>query len=241
MSRTTQPTGPAAPVTLASTIRVRPDVAYTEVDGQPVVCDPIRRVVHQLSPAAASLWGRLDGRPLADHRPDPSSSASDVALVELVRRLRVMRLVEDAGQPDAGRAPDDADDVMTPADTSTEPTDPSHPPDPGAPSVEIAGQRDGPVVILGHWPASASVRISVDPPTIVDDQEPLRAMAVIDASADAARLDPLEALRALVAAASPDALRQASLDQLAGVAEAVLAVRVPDRRSVAPTITTIAG
>lgn len=41
--------------------RIRPDLAYVEVDGEGVVYDDVLRKLHRLNRAAATLWLCLDG------------------------------------------------------------------------------------------------------------------------------------------------------------------------------------
>ena len=74
---------------------------YSELDGEALLYDPIRRALHRLSPAAAVVWHRFDGRPLGEIGwADPALGA----IIELARRLRALGLVEDAG-PVAGPSP----------------------------------------------------------------------------------------------------------------------------------------
>ena len=74
---------------------------YTELDGEALLYDPNRRALHRLSPAAAVIWHRFDGRTLGEIS---RANATLGAIVELARRLRSLGMVEDA-RPVAGPSP----------------------------------------------------------------------------------------------------------------------------------------
>ena len=103
------------PVGPGSRIVSRPGVRYSEVAGVPVLWEPSAMVLHELTPAGAALWARLDGRTLDEvlstdgvaHEGLDEGLAAGVPAVdgaraerrretiEAVRRLRALRLVED--------------------------------------------------------------------------------------------------------------------------------------------------
>ena len=94
-----------APVTADSRVVRRPGVSYSEVAGVPVLWEPRTRTLHELSPAAAALWGALDGRPLREVvgvLATEGTSASTLVgeVVEAVRRLRVLGVAEDSDEDD---------------------------------------------------------------------------------------------------------------------------------------------
>ncbi|MBS1849028.1 MAG: hypothetical protein JST73_12200 [Actinobacteria bacterium] len=76
-----------------------PEVSYTEVDGTPVVVRWVDREVEALTPTWAALWGRLDGRGVAealDVDPGTLDPVTARNLLEVLRRFKADGLVDDA-------------------------------------------------------------------------------------------------------------------------------------------------
>jgi hypothetical protein len=209
--------GPVGP---SSRVQARSDIVYTEVDGRPVLCDPVRRSLHELSPAAALLWGRLDGRRLDAHCDHSADGWSELELVEVVRRLRVLDLVEDAEGAGEGSREPTIRPGLEPAVAAI------------AEEVELAGWADDVagdvVVVLSRWPGSDSIRWRVDTSSLASDPRPLRALALIDTEGEPGRLQPVDALRVIVGSAAPPALAVGPLDDLARIAESIPVLRAPD-------------
>ena len=151
------------PVSWQARLRRSPDVLYTEVAGLPVLCDPSDRVVHVLNLESVGLWVRLDGRPVADvvgEAREAWDAAGQRAVLDLLRRLKAVGLVEDAPRADA-----DAD-----ADAAY-----------GAPvasvtSLRVRGHLDGSRLVLARGSeASERVVAVADPPRSVVLPERLQA------------------------------------------------------------------
>ncbi len=222
--------GPVGP---SSRMRRRTGMAYTEVAGSPVLCDPDSRSLHELSPAAAALWGQLDGRRLDALGDDEAGRWSQLEVVELVRRLRVLDLVEEVdhatdGSSEVGAGPEQPAAPLVAA-AIREPVEP----------VELAGRVDEVaghvVIVLSPWPPTRSVHF--DPETsLVAGSGPVRALAAIDASGEPRRASPVEALRAIIGSAAPPALVAGPLDELAGMAETIPLLVVPDRSALSELV-----
>ena len=94
-------TGPRVvrPVCAHARLRARDGITLRASGAEQELFDAITGASHRLSPAAAELWRDLDGRPLADVRPaamaDATDGEVDLAVLELVRRLKALGLVED--------------------------------------------------------------------------------------------------------------------------------------------------
>ena len=88
--------GLVRPVCGHARLRSCASVTRREHDGVTELYDAATGVAHRLSPAAADLWADLDGRPLAEVRPAEADDAEvELAVIELVRRLKALELVED--------------------------------------------------------------------------------------------------------------------------------------------------
>ena len=84
------------PVCGHARLRAREDITLRANGDDQELFDAATGAAHRLSPAAAALWRDLDGRPLAEVRPTEASDAEvDLTVVELVRRLKALGLVED--------------------------------------------------------------------------------------------------------------------------------------------------
>lgn len=92
------------PVTTASAVGRRDDLAAVEIDGETVIYDPASELLHHLDPIATMIWERLDGTtPLADvarrlaerFDADPEVVTTDV--MALVRQLSADGLTELGG------------------------------------------------------------------------------------------------------------------------------------------------
>ena len=84
------------PVCRQARLRTCGHVSLREVDGEPQLFDAETGATHRLSPAAASLWASLDGRPLQAVRPEVTfEDAAAVEVLELVRRLKALGTIED--------------------------------------------------------------------------------------------------------------------------------------------------
>jgi hypothetical protein len=218
------------PVTLRSRLRRRPGVVATEVAGLPVLCDADARTTHPLSAAAARLWTDLDGRPLAAHLDQLTSSddaPTEVALIELIRRLRAVDLIEDCGPGDGAAA----NPVPHPAPTSA-----AAPPQVAPDQIELAGSRldvaGRDVVIVTHWDSQTSDdRLRIRPSSIVEAPSP-PGLAVVRPDRPTERLTVLVTFATLVEAAAPDVLTEAGIEVLAQLAEAWPAIQVVDRSDV---------
>ncbi len=208
------------PVTLASRLVRVPGVLYTEVADTPVVWEPTRRLLHELTPAAAALWGAFDGRPLRDVLDDLGGSepVDERAVVEAVRRMRVMRIVEDA---DGDSAP--AVDIETESGSR---------PDRVTVRGEVVAAEDGSgvvVVLAGEQAPSDDVEaevVTLDVAALAvvdpDGSRPVRGFARVNASESSVTWSsPVELLGSLMAALvvghDPEPL---VLDALAALAEA---------------------
>ena len=170
-------------MTARSTLQPRAGVRYSELDGEAVLYEPISHVVHRLSPAAAAVWLRFDGRPLG---PDPDAVDDPTATIELARRLRSLGLADDADP--AG------------------PTAPSPPPDgPAEPGiVDLPGRlvtHDATLTLVldAHHDGPA---VAIDTTTLVPvaGETPVDGVLVVDPAEPHARpLAGVDALRAIVA------------------------------------------
>jgi hypothetical protein len=90
-ARVTSPVGPG------SRLVPRPTVSSSMAGGQPELRDTATGHVHRISPAAAELWASLDGRTLLEIRPEVARGDGDaMAVIEVLRRLKALDLVEDA-------------------------------------------------------------------------------------------------------------------------------------------------
>ncbi len=92
--------GSLRPVCGHARLRGRAGISRRDHDGATELFDAETGVAHRLSPAAAELWSALDGRRLDEVRPvaaDERTSDCDVdlAVIEVVRRLKALDLVED--------------------------------------------------------------------------------------------------------------------------------------------------
>jgi hypothetical protein len=206
-------------VTARSTLRPCAGVRYSELDGEAVLYAPADGAVHRLSPAAAGVWLRFDGRPLAAE----DAAGDDVeAVIELARRLRALGLAEDAGpdDDDAGRA-----------DPSAEP---GAGPSVGGPT-RLPGRlvdADGTVTLVldadGSEPWVDLDRATLAPRGTPSDA-PVRVVLVVDADAEAARpVEGIDALRAVVGRLPPDWFTPMdALDRLAELVEATTVLVSP--------------
>ena len=178
-----------------------------------MLCDPEARAVHELSPGAAAVWSGLDERPLAGHLSglEPLDRGD---LIELLRRLRALGLVDDGGDPRSAADPG-PERAASPV-TSLRP-------------VELSGVRIdseiGVLVALERWDHSSPTRVELHAGPV---DAGVRGFVVIRADREPIRLSPLEALAALVESASPTDLSAGALDRLAQVAEAHPTVQLPD-------------
>jgi hypothetical protein len=90
-ARVIRPVGPG------SRLVARPTVSSTVVGAQHHLRDTATGHVHRISPAAAELWAALDGRTLVEIRPEVASGDPDAtAVIEVLRRLKALDLIEDA-------------------------------------------------------------------------------------------------------------------------------------------------
>jgi hypothetical protein len=80
-------------------------VRYTELGGEALLYDPVRRALHRLSPAAAVVWHRFDGRTLGEIG---EAGPPLGPIVELARRLRLLGVAEDARPVPATPSPLDS-------------------------------------------------------------------------------------------------------------------------------------
>jgi hypothetical protein len=200
-------------------------VRYSELDGEGVLYEPTRRAVHRLSPAAAAVWLRFDGRPLA---PPEAGEAAIAPSIEVARRLRTLGLAEDAPVGEAGAdemvygiglAPAGEADGSHRSGGSADDTD--------AGIIRLPGRladHDGTrVLVLEAGDDSASV--DLDRVTLVPTSggEPVAAVLVTDQAEDPARtLGGIDALRALVEHLPPEWFASDdSLDRLADLVDAV--------------------
>jgi len=88
------------PVCGHATLRAAAGIELRERDGAPELFDVDAHASYRVSRAAAELWAALDGRPLREIRPATEADTTtecdvDVAVVELVRRFKVLGLIED--------------------------------------------------------------------------------------------------------------------------------------------------
>jgi hypothetical protein len=90
------------PVCGHARLRAREGITLRANGDDQELFDTATGAAHRLSPAAAALWIDLDGRPLSEVRPvgaedgfEVSDAEVDLAVVELVRRLKALGLVED--------------------------------------------------------------------------------------------------------------------------------------------------
>ncbi len=105
-----QPLPALEPVHLGAHLTRTPGVAYTEVGGQPVLCQPTERRLHPVAPAFAAIWARLDGGTLADAVRDAIGTeatqvgtAAHRATIEAVRRAKAAHLVSDVPHAETTR------------------------------------------------------------------------------------------------------------------------------------------
>lgn len=100
------------PVALDAPLRRMSGLIYSEVDGQPVVCDVADQTIHVLSARMALLWSVLDGRPLGQVITDEAllgataaateHEAGVLAVIEGARRAKALGLAEDVPTAEQG-------------------------------------------------------------------------------------------------------------------------------------------
>jgi len=199
----------ARPVTLASVMGPAAGVRYSEVAGVAVLYDPVGRTVHQLSPAAARLWHRLDGRTLDDAS---GADGDGRAAIELARRLRALGLLVDrpAGAGPSPPATDRPATVSIPGRLRPGDAGPTLEVDPteGAPTVTLDGST---YVPRGGVVPVAALAVS-DTAAVPEHPHGVEALAVIAEQLPPSWFAPIDAL-----------------DQLADLVEAipVVAERAP--------------
>jgi len=197
----------------------RAGTRYTEVAASPVVWEPHTRTLHELSPGAAALWASLDGGPLGEiitsALPVDDEDGLGSTLVEAVRRLRALGLVEDARDGAAGP--------------------PLAEPCGGPPLVTLRGRlvavEGGVLLVLPARldPATTAtatdpIRIDAHARAIVDSGARVLALIVVDDGTEApGPQSPIRLLDALAAAAGDDL----DLDALALLAETTPGFAVP--------------
>lgn len=188
---------------------------YTEVGGEALLYDPVHRALHRLSPAAAVVWHRFDGRTLGEI---DDAELSLGPIIELARRLRLLGVAEDARPvPAPPSPPDSIEEIGWPGRLIERPT---------GLTLELIDTGSEAVVPLdrvlnpsGGEPPIAAVMIGPGD----SDQRP--------------RLSGIEAVRAIVEIL-PGAWfgTEVALDRVADLAEAVpvFGTRDPDTVAEAP-------
>jgi hypothetical protein len=190
-----------------------------------VVLVPHRRRFHVLAPAAAGLWGSLDGRPLDEvvagltgtdeaRRPDRSGDPM-LACVEMLRRWRALGLVEECG----GRHGGSAEPHRIPAPRATI-------------SFRASAADAGATLVVGAT-ADQRVTVRVRPPQVVGAGVPLTGVReVIQTPAPTMVEGPigvLDVFGALLEGVVEDEVVDPGLaDALAGLAEDLPGRRVLD-------------
>ena len=202
-------------MTARSTLRPRAGVRYSELDGEAVLYEPIGHVVHRLSPAAAAVWHRFDGRPLV---PDDDTAHDPAASIELARRLRTLDLADDA-------------DPAGPAGAAGPAADPGSAAPVGI--VDLPGRlvtRDGTrTLVLDADDDGPGVTLDTTTLVPAGEDAPIGTVLVVDRTEPRPRsVTGVDALRAIVAQLPPAWFTpDDALDRLADVVDAATVTTGP--------------
>jgi hypothetical protein len=204
-------------------------VRYSELDGEALLYDPAGRSVHRLSPSAAVVWHRFDGRPLGQVADDGGALGP---VIELARRLRALGVAEDAP---SGNTTNESGNLLPPSSVDADAQSGEEVRWPGrlvegpaGLSLELDGAEDAPVVELdratlvpegGNRPIDEVVMIAAD--AHADDGAGI-------STGERRRLTGIDALRAVVEHLPPDWF--APVDALDRVADLVETLPIFDER-----------
>lgn len=208
---------PIEPVHWGAKLRRSPDTIYTEVAGEAVLCRTMARSLHVANEVVVGLLLLLDGKTLAEATEPVSAEWSDAdrrRVIEVLRRLKAVGLIEDASaDADPADLPDLDEVAAAPTQLVVRAT--VHQVDSSTVLELHSGSDDGDAVELTLEPGAA---ISLGANGDVIDR--IIVMPEPDVAVLNDPLRPLDALSVWVdSLVEPDLAEPGVLDGLAGLAE----------------------